>query len=265
MENRSRTLILDAAARVYAAHGFRGATTRRIAIEAGVNEVTLFRTFGSKEALIAEALRHHAATQPSAHLLPARPAEPERELTSWAEAQLAELRASRAMITKAMGEIEERPDLAPCVAAGWTAADHELRRYLLRLGELGFVNWAQVTADGPACLGGDPAPSAAASTDDPAPLGQSNAGTSGPLAEEAARRGDGAMDSALAAGAMLTAALFSDAMGREMMPELFPQPAERAPALYVRLFLRAIGCRGSAAVGTAAATPSGAVTTRTTP
>ena len=45
MEIRDR--ILEAAKRVYAKHGFRGATTRLIAIEADVNEVTIFRTFGS--------------------------------------------------------------------------------------------------------------------------------------------------------------------------------------------------------------------------
>ena len=50
-----RAKILEAAARVYSQHGFRGATTRLIAQEADVNEVTLFRTFGSKEALIEEA------------------------------------------------------------------------------------------------------------------------------------------------------------------------------------------------------------------
>jgi len=50
MESRER--ILAAAARVYAEHGFRGATTRRIAEEAGVNEITIFRQFGSKAALI---------------------------------------------------------------------------------------------------------------------------------------------------------------------------------------------------------------------
>ena len=55
IDNRAR--ILDAAARVYAEYGYRGATTRRIAVAAGVNEVTLFRTFGSKAALIYEAVR----------------------------------------------------------------------------------------------------------------------------------------------------------------------------------------------------------------
>ena len=46
MELRDR--ILEAAALVYAETGFRGATTRRIAERAGVNEITLFRHFGSK-------------------------------------------------------------------------------------------------------------------------------------------------------------------------------------------------------------------------
>ena len=49
-------------------------------------------------------------------------------------------------------------------------------------------------------------------------------------------------EDAYAAGTMLMAALFSDAMGRDMLPGLYPEPADRAPALYVRLFLRAVRC-----------------------
>ncbi len=52
----NREKLLHAAGRVYAEVGFRGATTRRIADEAGVNEVTLFRLFGSKSQLLAEAI-----------------------------------------------------------------------------------------------------------------------------------------------------------------------------------------------------------------
>jgi AcrR family transcriptional regulator len=44
--------LLDAAARVFAREGLTGASTRAIAREAGVNEVTLFRHFRSKERLI---------------------------------------------------------------------------------------------------------------------------------------------------------------------------------------------------------------------
>lgn len=39
---------MDAALTEFGVHGFRGATTRAIAERAGVNEVTVFRTFGSK-------------------------------------------------------------------------------------------------------------------------------------------------------------------------------------------------------------------------
>lgn len=45
--------ILNAAARVFAKHGLSGATTRLIAQEAGVNEVTLFRHFRTKDRLLA--------------------------------------------------------------------------------------------------------------------------------------------------------------------------------------------------------------------
>lgn len=45
--------IVAAAARVFARHGLAGATTRAIATEAGVNEVTLFRHFRTKDRLLA--------------------------------------------------------------------------------------------------------------------------------------------------------------------------------------------------------------------
>src|ERR1044071_8391805 len=99
LDNRAR--ILDAAARVYAEFGYRGATTRRIAVAAGVNEVTLFRTFGSKAALIDEAVRSHAASvaTPQA-MLPGDPIDPERELTAWAAALLHHLRETRSLLRK---------------------------------------------------------------------------------------------------------------------------------------------------------------------
>lgn len=54
--------ILDATLLVVGELGLRGATTRLIAERAGVNEVTLFRKFGSKMSLIAEAIHHRFAT-----------------------------------------------------------------------------------------------------------------------------------------------------------------------------------------------------------
>jgi AcrR family transcriptional regulator len=49
----TRQRLLEGAARVFARDGIAGSTTRAIAREAGVNEVTLFRHFQTKERLIA--------------------------------------------------------------------------------------------------------------------------------------------------------------------------------------------------------------------
>ena len=48
--------ILDAALKVFSSEGYTGATTRKIAEEANVAEVTLFRKFHSKENLLREVL-----------------------------------------------------------------------------------------------------------------------------------------------------------------------------------------------------------------
>jgi AcrR family transcriptional regulator len=188
----SRQKLLDAAARIYGEFGFRGATTRRIADEAGVNEVTLFRLFGSKSALLAEAIRSHAPTSDAGPRLPDEAKDPEQELAAWCAAQLAHLRASRAIIRKAMSDLEEHPEMGPCLGRGPMGAFNSLREYSSRL----------TRADGPIS------------------------------ARELS-----------AASAMLVGALFADAMGREMMPEMYPQPESAAPVLYARMFLRALGCQ----------------------
>jgi len=54
----TRERILVAAREVIGRKGKRGATTREIADVAGVNEATLFRHFGTKEALLVACARH---------------------------------------------------------------------------------------------------------------------------------------------------------------------------------------------------------------
>ena len=186
-----RDKILSAAVRVYSQHGFRGATTRLIAQEADVNEVTLFRTFGSKEALIEEAIRFHSASAEFARL-PEEPEDPERELTAWCEAHMAHMRLGRSLIVSCMADRVERPEVACGAANGANRAWAELKRYLERL---------QAT---------------------------------------------GRMDRDInfnAAGSMFMSAAFGDAMGREMISEMFPRPLESAAREYTRVFLRAIAPR----------------------
>ena len=203
-----RATLVDAAARVYGEFGFRGATTRRIADEAGVNEITIFRQFGSKEALINEAVRTHAVRPPFPNL-PVVPADPRRELTEWADVVRAHMSDARSLIRRMMSEMEERPAVAPCIGEGPMRAASHLQAYLARLSSYGWL----------------PA--------DPEAHGANIA----------------------AATSMLMSALFADAMGRDLMPAMYPQPAERAPAAYVDVFLRALGVR-AAPVAPARVTPS---------
>lgn len=60
-EKETREHILQAAARVFSEKGYTGATTRAIAAEAGVNEVTLFRHFGSKMNILLAAIDRFSA------------------------------------------------------------------------------------------------------------------------------------------------------------------------------------------------------------
>lgn len=52
--------ILDAALQVITERGYNGATTRQIAAEAGINEVTLFRRFGNKSNLLRAVVEQEA-------------------------------------------------------------------------------------------------------------------------------------------------------------------------------------------------------------
>jgi AcrR family transcriptional regulator len=131
MINRER--ILEAAARVYAKHGFRGATTRLIALEAGVNEVTLFRTFGSKGALLQAVLNQQDTDCSGVPLLPEQPVDPVAELTVFTEASLQKLREIRPLLVQTMSELEERPEAADFACRGRTAVHDMLWEYANKL------------------------------------------------------------------------------------------------------------------------------------
>lgn len=136
MELRDR--ILDAAAKVYSETGFRGATTRRIAERAGVNEITLFRHFGSKTRLLHEAIQC-AGEAPNLCSLPDRPIRPREELRDWAIANHRILSDRRSLLRTAMGEMEERPELLPTERSPTVCIGQELLRYLERLEADGWI------------------------------------------------------------------------------------------------------------------------------
>jgi AcrR family transcriptional regulator len=139
-----RQRLIDAAIAVFGECGFRGATTRRIAETAGVNEVTLFRLFGSKSALLEEAVRESQSgtARRADQYLPEEPGNVAAELEAWAREQWRAMRERRSVIRKMMSEIEEHPEISSCLSDGWDRSRAGLTRYLERLRERGEIDAA---------------------------------------------------------------------------------------------------------------------------
>ncbi len=193
MERREE--LLRAAARVYARHGYRGSTTRRIADEAGVNEITIFRQFGTKDTLIHEAIASCGMGGPLVEL-PKVPVDPHRELQHWAATLRSHICATRLLIRRCMSERDEHPQLSASANRGPMRAAAELKSYIGRLQTHGFI--------------------------------------------------DGDVD-AQAAAAMFMGTVFSDAMGRDAMPDIYPSPPAAAVDRYTTLILAALGVSAQSA------------------
>lgn len=136
MESRER--IIQAALEVFGETGYLGATTRRIAQEAGVNEVTLFRHFGSKEELIREAIQS-VMDAVSFAALPEEPVDPEQELAEWSRDQMRHMYETRALIRTCMGECQKYAEFADCAGERPRRVHTELTRYLLSLQRSGLA------------------------------------------------------------------------------------------------------------------------------
>jgi AcrR family transcriptional regulator len=124
--------LLEATVRVISQQGWRAATTRRIAESAGVNEVTLFRYFGSKDELLRQAMSWQAARAPI-QALPAEPGDARAELVTWAQQHYAHLMEVRSHIRRTVGEFDADPHAATWSRSVPKKLHEDLERYLTRL------------------------------------------------------------------------------------------------------------------------------------
>jgi AcrR family transcriptional regulator len=137
----SHDRLLAAAACVFARDGLQGATTRGIAQEAGVNEVTLFRHFQNKERLLAAVLERAVTAQQ--HALADESfwtGDLEGDLRNYAAAFNAVLEENELLIRTLIGEARRHPEHARQVIMEATRASRErFISYLASACEAGHV------------------------------------------------------------------------------------------------------------------------------
>jgi len=137
MSTDSRERLLEVAARMYAEAGYHGTTTRRIAEEAGLNEVTLFRQFGSKDALLREAIEQ--ADRQSRAQLNSEAADPDAELHRWAVACIHRFYRHQKLIRQVLGDTVQRPEIAPRICEDASDEMNQLVGFLTVLEERGVL------------------------------------------------------------------------------------------------------------------------------
>jgi AcrR family transcriptional regulator len=109
----TRARILKAATQVFAQAGVQGATTREIARIAGVNEVTLFRHFASKEQLLGAVIEQALVLQAEALSHPEEwTQELYLDLPHYAQLYSAMLEAQEDLIRTFIGEAKRHPEAA---------------------------------------------------------------------------------------------------------------------------------------------------------
>jgi AcrR family transcriptional regulator len=146
-ETRSR--LLDAAARVYAKHGFGGATLDEVAAEAGFTKGAVYGHFGSKENLLLALLEEHLAEQVADQI-----ALFDRGRTTW-ERPLAGS-------DRWMEDLDRDPDAFRLFVELWVQAqrDERLRERLAGGFDLLRATFMRFAADGAVDAGLEPPPDA---------------------------------------------------------------------------------------------------------
>jgi AcrR family transcriptional regulator len=120
----TRQRILRGAAQVFAAQGYDGATTRAIAEAAGVNEVTLFRHFGSKKNLMQAVIERFSALPGLSAAFTERLTGDYREgLQAVGTHYLATMLQRRRAILMALCAAERMPEIREAVAARRLCSD----------------------------------------------------------------------------------------------------------------------------------------------
>ncbi len=146
----TRAKLLQAAATVYAAHGFAGATLDDVAEEAGLTKGAVYGHFGSKDNLLVALMEEYLAAEIAEQV-----ALFDRDETTW--------RRPLAGSDQWMSELDEAPEAFRLLIEFWLAAgrDEQLRERFAAGLEALRVTFAQFAAESRADAGMESSPQAA--------------------------------------------------------------------------------------------------------
>lgn len=134
----TRTVLMRSGLELLAEKGYKGATTREIAARAGVSEVTLFRQFGSKEALLQEAVQK--LHPPVEQVLPQSTCNLEADLLRLTERYVQMLEANQGLLVRLLPELARHPELRGAAGpAGFNRAISSVLEYLTDLQKAGLL------------------------------------------------------------------------------------------------------------------------------
>ena len=139
MPGDTRQRILRAALRLFGEVGYAQATTRQIAAAAGVNEVTLFRHFGSKKALLMACIDAHNAAGFAATFEAGLTGEYAADILWMAGRQIADMSANMELLRVMVCDARSVPELRQMLLAGGRSNMQRLSRYFQSQIEAGAI------------------------------------------------------------------------------------------------------------------------------
>lgn len=135
----TRQRIITAAMRLFGRQGYSQTSTRQIAAEAGVNEVTLFRHFGSKKGLLGACIQAHNESGFAARFESEISGDYPQDILHMARLQVEDTAASLALLSLLMCDARNVPELRQAMLAGSRGNLQRLSAYFQRQIDAGEV------------------------------------------------------------------------------------------------------------------------------
>lgn len=135
----TRERIIDAAMRLFGEHGYTRTTTRAIATAAGVNEVTLFRHFGSKKDLLLACVDSFNAAGFATHFQQELTGDYAADIATMARWQVRDVAAAYQMLRLMLCDASAVPEVLEALQRGARSNHAKIAAYFQRQIDAGTI------------------------------------------------------------------------------------------------------------------------------